>query len=302
MGELKTEFTPKQILMADFLLVFVALIWGAGIPMSALLARSITPLWSVALRMLLSAFFLVFMFPKKIITANRRDWAVSSIITVVLAGTFISLSFGLIYSTASKQAFIGGLNVILVPVFVWLIYKTRPKAWVFAGAGVTTVGLLVMGFTPGMKFNFGDFLSFIMAIFYALQVLAAGFGARRVEPYRLVALHIIMLAALMTILALIFEPLPDIQSFSLKIWATLLCVSLGNTILCFILQFKAQRVTPESHVAVIFSLEGLFGYMFAVLSGQDPFHLQGAIGGVLVITGMLVTETETFIKHRRSYG
>ncbi|NLD05959.1 MAG: DMT family transporter [Synergistaceae bacterium] len=302
MVDLKTESSAKQILKADLLLVLVALIWGAGIPMSALLARSITPLWAVALRMLFAAFFLVLMFPKKIITATGRDWVISSLLTVVLTGVFISLTFGLIYSTASKQSFIGGLNVILVPIFVWAIYKTKPSLWIFAGAGITTAGLLVMGFTPGMEFNFGDFLSFIMAIFYAFQVLAAGFCARRVEPYRLVALHIIMLAAVMTILALIFEPLPDIRTFSMKIWATLLCVSLGNTILCFILQFKAQKVTPDSHVAVIFSLEGLFGYMVAVLSGQDPFHLQGAIGGMLVIAGMILTETETFLKHKPRAG
>ena len=57
MGELKTEFSAKEILMADMLLVAVAFIWGAGIPMSALLAREITPLWAVALRMILSSFF-----------------------------------------------------------------------------------------------------------------------------------------------------------------------------------------------------------------------------------------------------
>ncbi|NLD05956.1 MAG: DMT family transporter [Synergistaceae bacterium] len=302
MVDLKTEFSVKQIFMADLLLVFVAFIWGAGIPMSALLARSITPLWAVALRMLMAAFFLVLMFPKKIITSTRHEWAVSALLTAVLTGTFISLTFGLIYSTASKQGFIGGLNVILVPIFVWAIYKTKPSPWIFGGAGITTAGLLVMGFTPGMEFNFGDFLSFIMAIFYAFQVLAAGFCVRRVEPYRLVALHIIMLAAVMTILALIFEPLPDIRTFSMKIWATLLCVSLGNTILCFILQFKAQRITPEAHVAVIFSLEGLFGYMAAVLSGQDPFHIQGAVGGMLVIAGMILTETETFLKHKLRAG
>ena len=302
MGELRSEYSAKQILMADMLLVLVAFIWGAGIPMSALLARSITPLWAVALRMLMASFFLILMFPKKIITSTKREWAISSVLTLVLTGVFISMTFGLVYSTANKQAFIGGLNVILVPLFVWIIYKTKPSLWIFAGAGITTTGLLVMGFTPGMEFNSGDFLSFIMAIFYAFQVLAAGFGARRVEPYRLVALHIIMLAAVMTILACIFEPLPDIGSFSLKIWATLLCVSLGNTILCFIIQFKAQRITPESHVAVIFSLEGLFGYMVAVLSGQDPFHLQGAFGGMLVIAGMMLTETETFLKHRKASG
>lgn len=299
MGSLKTEYSAKQIFMADMLLVLVAFIWGAGIPMSALLARSITPLWAVALRMLMAAFFLILMFPKKIITSTGREWAISSVLTAVLTGTFISLTFGLVYSTASKQGFIGGLNVILVPIFMWAIYRTKPSLWVFGGAGITTSGLLVMGFTPGMEFNFGDFLSFIMAIFYALQVLAAGFGARRVEPYRLVALHIIMLAVVMTVLACIFEPIPDIRTFGVKIWATLLCVSLGNTILCFMIQFKAQRITPESHVAVIFSLEGLFGYMVAVMSGQDPFHLQGAIGGMLVIAGMILTETETFLKRRK---
>lgn len=296
---MRTGHSPKQILMADMLLVAVAFIWGAGIPMSALLARSITPLWAVALRMIFAAFFLILMFPQKIVSANRRDWAISSLLTVVLTGTFVSLTFGLVYSTASKQAFIGGLNVILVPLFVWAIYKTRPSGWIFAGAAITTAGLLVMGFTPGMEFNFGDFLSFIMAIFYAFQVLAAGFGVRRVEPLRLVTLHIAMLAAVMTLIASIFEPFPNIMSFSPKIWGTLLCVSLGNTVLCFIIQFKAQKITPESHVAVIFSLEGLFGYMVAVLSGQDPFHMQGALGGMLVIGGMLVTEAETLLRAKK---
>ncbi len=130
MGELRSEYSAKQILMADMLLVLVAFIWGAGIPMSALLARSITPLWAVALRMLMASFFLILMFPKKIITSTKREWAISSVLTLVLTGVFISMTFGLVYSTASKQAFIGGLNVILVPLFVWIIYKTKPSLWI----------------------------------------------------------------------------------------------------------------------------------------------------------------------------
>nr|MCR5336517.1 DMT family transporter [Synergistes sp.] len=163
-------------------------------------------------------------------------------------------------------------------------------------AGITTFGLLVMGFTPGMEFNFGDLLSFVMAIFYAVQVLGAGYCSRRVEAVRLVALHIIILALIMTVLAAAFEPLPDLASFSVKLWASLILLSLGNTILCFILQFRAQRKTSATHAAVIFSLEGLFGYIIAVASGQDPFHLQGAIGGVLIIAGMLLTELEGIIR------
>lgn len=282
----------RKVLAADMTLALVALIWGAGIPLSAVLARGLTPLWAVALRMLLASFFLIILFPKKIITSTPRDWKISMILTAVLTCVFTSMTFGLVYSTASKQAFIGGLNVIMVPLFVWGIYRVRPSARLFAAAGVTTLGLLVMGFTPGMEFNFGDFLSFIMAVSYAMQVLGSDYCSRRVDPVRLTALHIIMLSAVLTVLALIFEPVPNPADFSLKIWGALLCVSLCNTILCFILQFRAQKNTSPTHTAVIFSLEGLFGYILAVVSGQDPFHLQGAIGGLLIIAGMLITELE----------
>ncbi len=286
----------NSVLAADLTLALVALIWGAGIPLSALLARGLTPLWAVALRMLLAAFFLIIMFRRTIIASTARDWKISFILTVVLTAVFTSMTFGLVYSTASKQAFIGGLNVILVPVFVWIIYRRRPPARLFAGAGLTTAGLLVMGFAPGMEFNFGDFLSFLMAVFYALQVISSEYCARRVDPARLVALHIIMLSIVLTALALIFEPLPEISDFTPKICGALLCVSLCNTILCFNLQFRAQKKTSATHTAVIFSLEGLFGYVLAVVSGQDPFHLQGAAGGLLIIAGMLVTELEGAVR------
>jgi drug/metabolite transporter (DMT)-like permease len=292
------EHSPRDIFIADMVLILVSFIWGAGIPLSAVLARGITPLWAIALRMLFAALFLVILFPKRILRATKYDWATASIQTAILTSVFIFMTFGLIYSTASKQAFIGGLNVIMVPFFVWLLYKKPPRPWIFLGAFITTAGLLTMGFTPGMEFNFGDLLSFFMAVSYGLQVMGAGYCSRRVEPVTLVAIHIIMLAVVLTAIALLFEPIPDMRSFSPKIWGALLCVSLLNTILCFILQFKAQKITPETHAAVIFSLEGLFGYGLAVIFGQDPFHLQGAIGGLIIILGMIITESENVIKEK----
>lgn len=292
------RFTPFQnpVLAADMTLALVSLIWGAGIPISAVLARGLSPLWAIALRMLLASAFLLALFRRAIFSASARDWKISFILTAMLAAVFVTMTFGLTYSTASKQAFIGGLNVIFVPMFVWALYRRRPAARLFAGAALTTAGLLVMGFTPGMEFNFGDFLSFLMAISYAAQAIASEYCARRVETSRLTALHIIMLSVALTALALIFEPLPSISAFSPKICAALLCVSLCNTILCFNLQLRAMKHTSATHAAVIFSLEGLFGYIIAVASGQDPFHLQGALGGLLVICGMIFTELDSVRK------
>ena len=77
-----------------------------------------------------------------------------------------------------------------------------------------------------------------------------------------------------------------------------LLVFLGifNTVLCFVMQTRAQKNTSASHAAIILSLESLFGYMISVLSGQDPFVLQGAIGGLVIFFGVLTSEMEIFLK------
>ena len=124
-----------------------------------------------------------------------------------------------------------------------------------------------MGFTPGMEFNFGDLLSFFMAVSYGLQVMGAGYCSRRVEPVTLVAIHIIMLAVVLTAIALLFEPIPDMRSFSPKIWGALLCVSLLNTILCFIL--------------VILVVKLVLSLLVLLVSKKNRKGLTGAVDGVL---------------------
>ena len=168
MADLKTEPSARQILMADILLVMVAFIWGAGIPMSALLARSITPLWAVALRMLLSAFFLALMFPKNN-NLDQKDWAISSILTAVLTGVFITLTFGLVYSTASNSPSSADSMLSSCRSLSGRSIRRDQASDICRGRS-NDGGGSCHGVHSGMEFNFGDFLSFIMAVFYALQV------------------------------------------------------------------------------------------------------------------------------------
>ena len=86
----------SSVLAADLMLAVVALIWGAGIPLSAVLARGLTPLWAIALRMLLAAFFLIVMFRRTIMSSTARDWKISFLLTAVLAAVFTSITFGLV--------------------------------------------------------------------------------------------------------------------------------------------------------------------------------------------------------------
>ena len=73
-------------------------------------------------------------------------------------------------------------------------------------------------------------------------------------------------------------------------------VSLGGTVVAFLVQCTAQRFTPESHAAVIMSLESPFGYLIAVALGLDPWSPRAALGGLLILGGVLLTESETFLR------
>ncbi|MBP8785272.1 MAG: DMT family transporter [Synergistaceae bacterium] len=294
---MKDIFKNKRMI-ADGTLLLVAFIWGAGIPMSAHLARVISPLWAVSLRMGFAGIALFLLYPRKVVTSTKGIWMGSLWLALIISAVFALMTFGLKLSTASKQAFLIGNSVIIVPFLVWAVYRKRPQTCVFLGAALSTFGLLVMGFTPGMTFNFGDFLSAVMVFIAAGQILVISHYAKKMDTKTLVANHIILAGVILTLAAFLFEPIPDFASFSGFIWFEILTVSLLNTVLCFLLQFRAQRHTSEAHAAVILSTESLFGYFVAVFSGQDPFHLQGAVGGLFIFIGVLMAEADILIKKR----
>ena len=289
----------REIIAADLTLLLVAAAWGAGIPFTADLAREISPVWGIALRMSLAGVCMALFFPRRMLKATGGEWGGGFCLALFLTVVYLLASFGLVYSTASKQAFIIGFSVLFVPFLVWFFHGKRPSNALFAGAALATVGLSVMGFTPGMRFNFGDMLSLVMSLIAAGHILVIGYYARRHDPTTLVLIQLVIVGVILLAIAFIFEPVPDFSSLSRRLWYELIFVSMVCTIICFTLQTRAQKTSPESHVAIILSTESLFGYVIAIGIGQDPFHLQGAIGGLCILGGVILSEAETILKAKK---
>jgi len=66
----------------------------------------------------------------------------------------------------------------------------------------------------------------------------------------------------------------------------------------FLIQTVAQRYSPEVHAAILLSMESLFGYIIAVLMGQEALNLQVALGGALILGGVFTAELETYLARR----
>ena len=285
----------RAVLAADSALFLVAVVWGAGFPFCADLLKVLTPLWMVALRLSVSAVVLLALFHRRVREADSRAWKGSLALGGLMTGVFVLLALGLAASSPGKQAFISGTYVVQVPFLLWVPYRRRPSLFAFGGALVVSLGLGVMAFTPGMHFVLGDLYNAALALGCACQVLAIGYLARRIDPLTLTTLHLAFAALFLTALALLLEPLPSLALGAVA-WGELLFVSLGGSVVAFLVQCTAQRFTPESHAAVIMSLESPFGYLIAVALGLDPWSPRAALGGLLILGGVLLTESETFLR------
>jgi drug/metabolite transporter (DMT)-like permease len=203
---------------------------------------------------------------------------------------------GLVFSSPGKQSFIAASNVVMVPFLFALFYRKLPSVIATAGAFLTTAGLLIMVFTPGMKFNLGDFFSLLLAFGIALHVLSVGNLSRRMDPIALTVVQLVSATLVLLFSALIFEPFPDFTAVDPRALWGVLYVVVFVTVIPFLVQTVAQRYSPEVHAAILLSLEGPFGYLIAVFIGQEILNCQVLLGGAVIVAGVMLAECDTFIR------
>ncbi len=288
----------RQIWWADVGLVGIAVFWGSGFALSDLLIQTISPLWLLAARFLLSSALLLPLFWRRLLGEERRLLGAAALVGVLLGLTYAVHIYGLVLSTPGKQAFIQSSSVAMVPLLYGLWYGRWPSRAATLGALITTAGLFVLGFTPGMLFNAGDALSLLLAFLVALNVMAVGYLSRRMDPVALAVAQIFSCTLLLTVGALVVEPWPRWSELALWGWQALVYLAIFVTVIPFLVQNVAQRYAPEVHAAILLSLESPFGYLLAVVLARDAWHLQAALGGVIILAGVMVAESERWWPRR----
>jgi len=286
----------KRVLLADGAMFTIAIFWGSGFGVTNWLLDYLSPLWLLTARFVTSSVILLLVFRKRLRFLDRRDVMLGCLLGLLLSVTFVFHIMGLVFTSPGKQSFISSSNVVMVPFLFALFYKRWPSIIATAGAFLTTAGLLVMAFTPGMTFNFGDFLSLVLALGIALHVLAVGNLSRRMDPLALTVVQLASAAVFLTLSACVFEPFPDFAAVDPRALWGVLYVAVFVTVIPFLVQTVAQRFSPEVHAAILLSLEGPFGYLIAVFIGQEILNFQVALGGVIIVSGVLLAECDTFLR------
>lgn len=274
--------------LSDLSLLFVAFVWGGGFVAVKDALNTVTPMVLMSVRFVLAAVVLYLFLHRWMGKIDKNDLKKGSIVGVLLYIAFAAQTFGLQYTTASKQGFLTATYVIMVPLIYWIFYKRRPSTKALIGSIITLVGIGLVSINATFTLNIGDVLTLICAFFFAAHIISIEFFAKDMNVFKLAFIQIGIAAVLFVITALITEPIPT--SFTPRAWLAIVYLAVFSTFACFTLQTVAQKYTSSSHVSIILSLESVFAALLGVVLLGEVLTPIMLVGCTLIFAAILMVE------------
>jgi len=282
-----TESIPKyKTYFADAGLFYAAAIWGSTFFIVKYALSAIDPVMLVAYRFLLAGVILwLFLLYKKksIFTGLGRAFFLS----VILFLLYVPQTVGLKYTTASNSGFITGLFVAFVPLFLRTIFKRKPTLMEVIASIISLTGLGIL--TGGLEdINFGDSLTLIAAVTYALHVLYSDkYMKAGIDPYVISCQQFLMIGLMSLITGLVMDLPLTIDSYQAG-WI-IIFLALFPTLSAFLIQMIAQKITSPVKVSLIFAFEPVFAAIFAWTLGGEEVVFHRALGGLFIFSALIIS-------------
>jgi drug/metabolite transporter (DMT)-like permease len=276
--------------LAQILLVFVTLIWGATFIMVKDALNDAGPFAFGTLRFTIAGILTLVIVNKSIFTLTKTEIIGGLICGFCLFCGYAFQNFGLMQTSASKSAFITSVSVLMVPIILYLfnIQKVKMKVW-FAVV-LATIGLYILLDPRGSMINWGDILTFGCAIGFAVHIIFQGYYVKknvRVLPFFLVQAWVVV--GLSFINSLLFEPIFAI--WSPRLISALLVTGIAATFIAILLMIWAQQILNPSETAIIFAMEPVFASLFAMVFAAEFLGMWGYFGGGLVVLAVAFGES-----------
>ena len=249
----------------------------------------------LAARFILGALPLLWVYGKDLRKMSLEEAWAGVKVGLFMFGGYAVQTAGIARTTPSKAAFITGLSVVLVPVFLALFWRRRIGAWAWAGAGASFVGLYFLTVPKeGLAdLNRGDLLVMGCAVLYALQII---YIARYTGQYSLGALsclQVILTGGLSAIAVPIlnatrFEHF--FVRFTFQMEFGVLVTAIFTTALAYPLLVWAQRHTSATNTALILTTEPVFAAVTSFFVLNERLGGRALAGAALILVGIVVGE------------
>ncbi len=296
-----THRSRRMALIADILLFTVAIVWGSSFVLVKLSAETTTnavspvaqdviagSLLFLLLRYLVAAAVFAAIRPRSWLRARRADWARGSLLGAFYLSALVAQTIGLQQTSPGVSGFITGMNIAMVPFLYWLFAKRSPGRFQILGAVIATVGMAALSLENDFSMSWGNMLTLLGALLYALHIMATGFFAPKVEASTLAMTQIGFSALALAIVT----PLVTTITLDLgwRFWAMTVWMALTGTIYAFFIQSWGQRYTTSTHAAILLGFESVFAVLAGIVAGMDEVTWRLLVGGSLMLAGVFIVE------------
>lgn len=280
----------NKALIGRSALIATTLIWGTSFVVFKSALEDITPLWVLAIRFGGAALIMLLAAIPKLKELDKNYVIGGAVMGLCLAAAYTLQTYGLVYTTPGKNAFLTATYCILVPFLYWLLFKKKPDRYNVSAAVICLVGMGFVCLNDDLSVNLGDMLTVSCGLFFGLHIIATSHYVECRNVLLLTMLQFAVAGALCLVFAMLFEPRPaNIPGSS---WVSIAYLTVVCTGVCFFLQTVGQKYTPPSAVAVIMTLESVFGTALSIIMGQENITVKIAFGFCLIFVAIFISETK----------
>jgi len=288
----------NSLVRARAAMICATVIWGATFVVVHDALNDLPVFHLLTFRFLLGALVLAPLLLRQRRTDTRplpiRTWL--SVGVAIFAGYSLQ-TYGLIWTTPARSAFVTGLAVVFVPVIAWLVRREPIRPSVLIGATTAVLGLFAL-FRPGLggsSINLGDLLTLGCAVAFACHVLLVERSVRQGSVLRL-AIYQFLVVGVLSSPSLLIHP-PSSREFTRGAILAIAVTGLLATAVAFLCQLYAQRHLSATETILVLALEPVVAAIYSVAVGAETWSPAIVVGGGLVVLGMTLVQLDPFGRH-----
>ncbi|MYN00526.1 EamA family transporter [Pseudoduganella sp. DS3] len=284
-------------------LLVVTLVWGTTFPAMKDMTDSLSANWIVVSRFAIAGVLL----SPFLWRARWRDLHYGFLAGGLLFFCYLAQVEGLSLTSSNRNAFICGLNVLVVPL-LGIAMGRWPDRRIVLALLLAVAGLFALCWEGSFSWSRGDWLALTAAFLFGLYIKVMEQFSRKVERLMTLTVAQIWTVALFAGLWILLREVPrgvidvphDAADYYTYIWTELvafkwnvLYLGLVATAAIISLQTWGQRHATANEAAVIYAFEpgaaAIFGYVW-LGEVMGPMQL---VGAALLISGMIVSQWNT---------
>jgi len=273
-------------LLATFTLLAMTACWGSTFFLIHDLLDRIPAVDFLAVRFAIASAAMLLVAPRAIARLSPELRRHALVLGALYGVAQILQTIGLGHTPASVSGFITGMYVVCTPLLAAAILHTRIGGLTWGAVVLAVAGLAVLTL-GGISVGYGEALTLVAAVLYALHIVGLGAWSRPADALGMSILQCLVIAAICFVAALPGGiTLPDRPGD----WLAVLYMALFAGAAALLGQTWAQAHLPPTRSAIIMSMEPVFAAFFAVLLGGESVTARMLVGGGMVLAAMLVVE------------